>query len=198
MGDWVENNRRSIVQRRMKAVCIGLWALLAPTVLAANDWEALDRPGTFALMRHALAPGTGDPAAFDVTDCSTQRNLDDRGREQARRIGAAFRARGQSFDVVLTSQWCRCRETAALLDLGPVLEADALNSFFQQWDQRGPRTAQATALLSARSDRPFVVTHQVNIRALTGETTRSGEVLVVRQAEAGFEVVGRVLIDPPQ
>lgn len=182
----------------MKAACLGFWAVLAPTVLAASDWEALDRPGTFALMRHALAPGTGDPAAFDVTDCSTQRTLDDRGREQARMIGAAFRARELAFDVVLTSQWCRCRETAELLDLGPVLETDALNSFFQQWDQRGPRTAQATALLSARSDRPFVVTHQVNIRALTGETTRSGEVLVVRQVGAGFEVVGRILIDPPQ
>ena len=97
--------------------------LLWPGVLMANDWAALDRPGAFAIMRHALAPGTGDPAGFTLEDCSTQRNLDDRGRAQALAIGAAFRARGVQFDAVLSSQWCRCQETASLLELGEVTPA---------------------------------------------------------------------------
>lgn len=170
--------------------------LIWPGMTFANDWEALETPGAFAIMRHALAPGTGDPAGFDVTDCATQRNLDDRGRAQARRIGQAFRERGHSFDVVLTSQWCRCRDTADLLDLAPVEEVPAFNSFFQDFSTRDSQTTEALAILENRDDRPFIVTHQVNISALTGDTTRSGEVLVVRHAGDRLEVLGSILIDP--
>lgn len=170
--------------------------LLWPGVLFANDWDALDEPGAFAIMRHAIAPGTGDPANFDVADCSTQRNLDARGREQATRIGAAFRDRGHSFDVVLTSQWCRCRDTATLLDLAPVEDNQAFNSFFENRAMRDVQTRAAMDVLRGRDDRPFVVSHFVNIAALTGQTTRSGEVLIVRVAETGLEVLGSVMIDP--
>ena len=170
--------------------------LLWPGLASADDWDALDRPGAFAIMRHALAPGTGDPAGFTPGDCTTQRNIDARGRAQAKAIGAAFRAGGHVFDTVLTSQWCRCRETADLLALGPVEEAAAFNSFFGDFSEREARTTEALALLDARGGRPFVVTHQVNISALTGRTTRSGEVLVVRRAEGGLEVLGAILIDP--
>jgi phosphohistidine phosphatase SixA len=170
--------------------------LLWPGVLFANDWDALDQPGAFAIMRHALAPGTGDPGNFDVTDCSTQRNLDDRGRAQAERIGAAFRERGHSFDVVLTSQWCRCRDTADLLELGPVRDVPAFNSFFQNRALRDPQTRDAMALLQELDERPFIVTHFVNISALTGRTTGSGEVLIVRLGETGLDVLGSIVIDP--
>jgi len=180
------------VIRRLVLVLGLIW----PGVTVANDWNALETPGAFAIMRHALAPGTGDPAEFDVTDCRTQRNLDARGREQAARIGQAFRDRGHSFDVVLTSQWCRCRDTAELLDLGPVEEVPAFNSFFQDFSTRDSQTAEALEVLADRDDRPFVVTHQVNISALTGDTTRSGEVLVVRHAGHTLEVLGSILIDP--
>ena len=160
------------------------------------DWAALDRPGAFAIMRHALAPGTGDPAGFTLEDCSTQRNLDDRGRAQALAIGAAFRARGVQFDAVLSSQWCRCQETASLLELGEVTPAPVFNSFFRDFDQRAVRTAGALELLETRGGRPIVVTHQVNISALTGRGTRSGEVLVVRRNGDGLEVLGSILIAP--
>ncbi|SHH94978.1 histidine phosphatase family protein [Marivita hallyeonensis] len=170
--------------------------LLWPGVLFANDWAALDQPGAFAIMRHALAPGTGDPADFDISDCSTQRNLDDRGRAQAERIGMAFRERGHSFDIVLTSQWCRCRDTAELLDLGPVQDAPAFNSFFQNRALRDPQTREAVAQLRALTARPFVVTHFVNIVALTGQTTGSGEVLIARVGETGLDVLGSIVIDP--
>jgi hypothetical protein len=68
--------------------------LMLPSAVLANDWDALDTPGSFAIMRHALAPGTGDPANLTVGDCGTQRNLSQQGREQATRIGQAFRNRG--------------------------------------------------------------------------------------------------------
>lgn len=105
--------------------------LLWPATLAANDWDALREPGAHAIMRHALAPGTSDPANFDVDDCATQRNLDDRGRAQAKAIGDALRARSITFDRTLSSAWCRSFETAELMALGPPEITPALNSFFQ-------------------------------------------------------------------
>lgn len=174
------------------AVMLALW----PGVLWANDWAALEQPGAFAIMRHALAPGVGDPAAFDLEECATQRNLNDVGRAQARAIGAAFRERGVAFDAVLTSQWCRCRETAELLALGPVEDAPAFNSFFRETDARGAQTRDALAQIDGRADRVFIVTHQVNISALTGTGTRSGEVLVVRRGAEGLDVLGRIYLEP--
>jgi phosphohistidine phosphatase SixA len=169
---------------------------LLPTLGFANDWDALDEPGAIAIMRHALAPGTSDPSNFRLGDCATQRNLDDRGREQARRIGAAFRERGYSFDAVYTSQWCRCRETAQLLDLGPVEDAPELNSFFQDFSKRESRTAEARAMIAATSGTRMLVSHQVNISALTGRTTRSGEVLIIRMNGQKAEVLGSIMIEP--
>ena len=90
-----------------------LGLFLSLPLLAAEQaelWTALAQDGHVALMRHARAPGTGDPARFQLDDCTTQRNLDDTGREQARRTGAAFRARDIKVARVLSSQWCRCRE----------------------------------------------------------------------------------------
>ena len=169
---------------------------LVPGVAAANDWAALDEPGAVAIMRHALAPGTGDPAGFELGDCATQRTLDDLGRAQARAIGAAFRDRGIRFDQVLTSQWCRCRETADLLGLGPVSEAPPLNSFFQDRSTSAAQTEQARALIAGASGPLMLVTHQVNISALTGRFTRSGEVLVIRAQDDDVEVLGNILIEP--
>ncbi|MDU8945973.1 histidine phosphatase family protein [Ovoidimarina sediminis] len=147
-------------------------------------------------MRHALAPGTGDPPDLTIGDCSTQRNLDERGRAQARAIGDAFRERGIVFDRVLTSQWCRTRETAELLDLGPVVEAPTLNSFFRDFSTRDQQTAETRELISGSEGRLMLVTHQVNISALTGQGTRSGEVLVIRLSGEGAEVLGSILIQP--
>lgn len=171
--------------------------LLVPGIASANDWDALRMPGAIAIMRHALAPGTGDPARFELRDCTTQRNLDARGRKQAERIGAALKERGLEFDKVLSSQWCRTLETAQLLDLGPVIEAPSLNSFFGDYSTRDSQTRDTLALLSETEGRLMLVSHQVNISALTGQPTRSGEVLVIRLKESGaVEVLGSILIDP--
>lgn len=175
---------------------------LVLTVPAAADeagWEAAKRPGAVLLMRHALAPGTGDPATFDLDDCTTQRNLDDQGRAQAAAIGEAFRERGILIDQVLTSQWCRCRETAELLDLGPVQDFPALNSFFRDRSTATAQTEETRNHLAASPDdqRPLLVTHQVNITALVNVFPQSGEVIVIDVSDEGeVEVLGSILIEP--
>lgn len=182
--------------RRRASTGLALALLLLADPALANDWEALDDPDAVAVMRHALAPGTGDPAGFDLSDCATQRNLDERGRVQAREIGAALRARGIHFDRVLASQWCRTRETADLLDVGPVDDAPAINSFFRDASTRDRQTRETVELIAERDGRLMLVTHQVNISALTGRGTRSGEVLVIRLSGGEVEVIGSILIDP--
>lgn len=171
----------------------------AQLTVEAGAWAALRRPGAVAVMRHAIAPGFGDPPEFDGNDCSTQRNLDAAGRDQARAIGAAFRANGIAIDRVMTSQWCRCRDTAELLDLGPVEEFPALNSFFEDRSTRGSQTRKLRDFLAGQPDdrRLMLVTHQVNITALTGRGTSSGEVVVIDvDADGTVEVLGEILIRP--
>lgn len=138
----------------------------------------------------------GDPSNFVLGDCATQRTLDAQGREQARKIGDALRANGVFFDHILSSQWCRTLETARLLDLGPVTEAPALNSFFRDYNRRAPQTRDTLALINAAQGRLMLVTHQVNISALTGRGTRSGEMVILRMANGTPQVIGSILIDP--
>ncbi len=183
------------------------WAIMVvvfatfPMPAEADDASVLQRlnvPGVHAIMRHALAPGTGDPAGFMVGDCSTQRNLDDRGRDQARAIGKALRKAGVTFDRVLTSQWCRCRETAELLGLGTPQEFPALNSFFQDRSTADRQTEEVRAFISSlpEDQRVLLVTHQVNISALTGRGLSSGEVYLIRNHGGSIEIVGEFLLRP--
>lgn len=151
-------------------------------------------------MRHALAPGIGDPENFDLTDCATQRNLSEVGRQQARQTGDYFRQNGIAAAQVYASQWCRCQETARLLALGEVADLPVANSFFQQRDRREIQTAALRAWIGEQplTDATLVVTHQVNIAALTGQSTGSGDMLVVRRQEDGsLEVVGRLTFPVP-
>jgi len=157
-------------------------------------WDAL-RAGGIVLFRHANAPGIGDPPAFRIGDCSTQRNLDATGREQAKRIGAKLLAQGVTVAKVLTSQWCRTRDTAELAFPGRVTPEPAFNSFFQERDKAARQTETARALLLQwrGPGALVVVTHQVNISALTDSFTASGEGIVLRPRAEELEIVGRVL-----
>lgn len=164
----------------------------------ASLWRALASTNHFAVLRHAIAPGAGDPREFTIGDCRTQRNLSDAGRRQAGILGQKFRESGIHSARVYSSQWCRSKETAALLGLGYVTEMPVLNSFFQS-AERGPRQTQA--LKSWLADHELVgpvvlVTHQVNITALTGLYTAPGELVVIRRTEAGkISVVGSIRSD---
>ncbi len=172
------------------------FCLAATQTSAANEpalWNALKKGDAFGMMRHALAPGTGDPPQFRLGDCSTQRNLSDKGRDQARRTGDRFRANGIATARILSSGWCRCQETARLLGLGNVETLPSLNSFFEAVERRAAETRGLSTWLQANKPAgPVVlVTHQVNISALTGRYTSSGEMVVVRwSADGKFEVLG--------
>ena len=176
--------------------------LLAPDGPSAADearlWGALKSSQAFALVRHAIAPGTGDPSIFTLGDCRTQRNLSDAGRAQAARIGVRFRENGIEWARVLSSQWCRCLETAKLLGLGPVAELPALNSFYQRAERRELQTEALKLWLAGQAmDQPIVlVTHQVNITALTGVYPASGELVVVELAPGSdIAVLGSIRSD---
>ena len=164
------------------------WAgLLAALLLGASiGWpaaHAAEGPwrigsGQVLLLRHALAPGTGDPPGFRHGDCSTQRNLDETGRRQARLLGDWLRDQGLARARIYSSQWCRCLETARLLRLGPVTELPALNSFFERPEDRAPKLAALEKFLRdqpADGDPLILVTHQVTITALTGLYPRPGD-----------------------
>jgi len=170
---------------------------LTPRLQAATDptdgWQALQSGGV-VLMRHAFAPGLGDPPGFELGQCATQRNLSSGGRDQARRIGQAFRNRGVNVRRVLASQWCRTQETAELAFPGLVETHPAFNSFFQDAGSQDEQTRQAQALIRAWTGPGVmvVVTHQVNITALTGVVPSSGEGLVVRPQGEPLPVLGRL------
>lgn len=155
---------------------------------------------TFIVMRHALAPGTGDPSGFALEDCQSQRNLDARGRQQAAEIGALFRANGIEDTVVFSSQWCRCLETASLLKIGAVIPLESLNSFFNRREQGPDQTRAVRQWLASRPPSispPVLVTHQVNITALTGVYPASGELVFGRVLPSGeLAVVARLTTDP--
>jgi len=162
-------------------------------------WRSLRAGGEhFALLRHALAPGFGDPDGFILGDCTTQRNLSAAGRRQAERIGQRFRQQGIRNLPLYTSQWCRCTETARLLDLGEPTILPALNSFFSEKDRQEERTSQLRQwLLGQDLSRPILlVTHQVNITAFSGVFPGSGELVIMqRTAAGGFLVLGTVKVE---
>lgn len=161
---------------------------------AAHDqgdaWAAMRQGNAVVLIRHAYAPGVGDPPGFLLGDCTTQRVLNEEGRQQARRIGHAFKERGVQVGRVVSSQWCRALETAHLAFPGKVLEEPVFNSFFHERVGQEEQTSKARALIRQwRGPGVLViVTHQVNITALTGVVPASGQGLVVRIDEGQDDV----------
>jgi phosphohistidine phosphatase SixA len=176
-----------------------LWVLLFLVCGAARADDGaiqiLKQAGGVALMRHASAPGTGDPSGFRLEDCATQRNLSAAGRDQARRIGQMLKAQGVRAQV-FSSQWCRARDTARLLDMGPVQPLPALNSLIDSTADRDGQTAAVRSFIAGWQGPPLIlVTHQVNITALTGLFVADGEMIVLRPGVGSHAVAGR--LSPP-
>ncbi|HEY9629442.1 MAG TPA: histidine phosphatase family protein [Coleofasciculaceae cyanobacterium] len=164
-----------------------LWALL----------QQADEKRFVLLIRHATAPGTGDPPNFELEDCSTQRNLSEEGRQQAIRIGEAFRSRNISVRRVLSSQWCRCLETAERMNLGKVEPFPPLNSFFGDRSQTDEQTAQVQQFLLEQTvpGVMVMVSHQVNITALSDIFPQSGEAVVMEiGADNLLTILGQIPI----
>ena len=178
-------------------VFLSMFAAVPGLAQDALDPAVLARPGQVLLLRHAIAPGVGDPASMRLGDCASQRNLDAAGRAQAAALGAALRSAGVAAARVYSSQWCRALDTARLLGFGaPVERADALNSFFGDRGRGEPATQALRAWLAVlpRAEPvAILVTHQVNVTALTGIVPASGEGVVLRLLPGGdFAVAGRL------
>jgi phosphohistidine phosphatase SixA len=191
----------------MRRIRFAMFVILFGIGLAANGasageaeaWAALRTGRHVALMRHTDAPGGfGDPAGFRIDDCATQRNLSAKGRADAEKIGARLKSEGIAFEKIISSPWCRCMDTATLLQLGPVTAEATFGNVVVLSEQRQSLTAGARAVIGQWQGRGtlLVVTHGANIAALTGVSPASGEIVVVRKGSGdGLESVGRLLID---
>jgi phosphohistidine phosphatase SixA len=194
------------LSRRQATVAIAgaVYSSASQATAVAKDqavWNALRKGSHVLLMRHARAPGTFDPPEFQLGVCSTQRNLNDEGRLQAKQIGELVRAMNVRIGPVLSSQWCRCIETAQLaFGAGKVTPYPALNSPTQLGaEQRQANTlavrqliAQLTTERNARQPSQVFVTHMFNIQDITGESVAEGEMLAVRYEGQALRVVGRI------
>ena len=174
----------------VSAVLLALFALPAAPHAQADAWQLLRQPGHVVFMRHSDAPGSGgfgDPPGFRLEDCATQRNLSDEGRAHARRTGEAFAKHAVAFDRILTSPWCRCRETA---QLATGREAEALAPLSNLVGRSEHRDEQVNALKAylaglGASTRALFVTHGIVINALTGIQPASGEMVIVKRGAGG-------------
>jgi broad specificity phosphatase PhoE len=168
----------------------------AASLLVAPVWSAQrEAPGSVLILRHAATePGIGDPPGYRLDHCPSQRNLSAEGRRQAHAIGQRLAAHGWRPSALLTSQWCRCRDSASGIATGlgpPVLGVtafEALNSFFEERSREPAQTAilrQRLGTLAGVRGFEIWVTHQVNIMALTDRVLAMGEGLWLTPGEQG-------------
>jgi len=188
-----------VLRREFLLSGLALLALPASADEAAA-WAALRAGGHVALIRHASTEsGLGDPPGYRLDDCSTQRNLSAAGREEARRIGERFRKEGVAVERVYNSPWCRCRDTATEA-FGKADDWEALSSFFDRREREPELTERVKNRIGTYSTRRpkgtiVMVTHHVNIAALTQQNVGTGEVVVVRpDGCCGLKVVGRIAV----
>ena len=177
-----------------------LFSLTAQSSLA-NElliWDKLQGSapkGYVLLMRHSYAPGVGDPDNFKLNDCSTQRNLSDVGRQDAKDVGEWLQRREIKIFRVETSRWCRAKETAQLLGIGKVRLNKNLDSLFEEADAlTHPQTAAVRKQIQNHRNKTgllVLVGHYVNIAALTGVGVASGEGILIKANALGeFKVFG--------
>lgn len=185
----------------IKLLWVAFGLVVSFQVCASELSELLKKPDHVLLMRHAIAPGIGDPAGYKLQDCKTQRNLDATGRAQAQKTGQWLKAQGVGNALVFSSAWCRCKETAENLAFGtPALEA-SLNSFFDDMRQ-GPQSNLnlqkfIANQLKAKGDKALVlVTHQVNMTEFTGATVGSGDMVLVKVNAGGKMISFKVYPSP--
>ena len=155
---------------------------------------SLKEGGKIIFIRHALAPGNGDPENFNIYDCSTQRNLDQKGIQQAKKIGNFFKSNNISIENVYSSEWCRCKDTANYA-FSKFKTFDALNSFYDEKFQI-KKDKQITDLKiyikNWNGNKNLVfITHYVVISELFNQGVASGEIII---SNKNYQILGSILI----
>ncbi len=176
-----------------KLIIIVLTFIYSLSTNANSDYvKVLKQNNKLIFIRHALAPGNGDPDNFDIFDCSTQRNLNSVGKEQSIELGKFFDTNNISIDLVLSSEWCRCKETANLA-FQKFETFDALNSFYDPkfYKNKEPQLEKLINFINNLENEGNIVfvTHYVVIAAIFGQALKSGEILI---ADRSLNIVGRI------
>ena len=156
-------------------------------------WNLAQEGDKIILIRHSLAPGGGDPPGFKIDDCKTQRNLNRKGINQSKKIGKLFKKNKVSVDQVLSSQWCRCKDTAKYA-FGNFKELTALNSTFQSpYNKNEPKQLKElynfVKKWEGNGKNLVLVTHYSIITAVTNAVPISGEIVIT---DKNFEVLGTI------
>jgi len=158
------------------------------------DWQPAIEGNKVILIRHSIAPGSGDPSGFQIKDCNTQRNLNKEGIDQSKRIGELFKKNKIKIDQVLSSQWCRCKDTAKYA-FKNYKEFSALNSTFQPpYDKNAKKQIKELRNYiqqwNGNGGNLVLVTHYVIITAVTDTAPRSGEIIII---DKNFNTLSTIL-----
>ena len=158
------------------------------------DWQPAKEGNKIILIRHSIAPGSGDPSGFKIKDCKTQRNLSKEGIDQSKKIGKLFKINQIKIDQVLSSQWCRCRDTAKYA-FKNYKEFSALNSTFQPpYDKNAKKQIKELKRYiknwNGNGSNLVLVTHYVIITSITDVVPRSGEIVII---DKNFNTLSTIL-----
>jgi phosphohistidine phosphatase SixA len=185
--------------RRTAVLLISLLiAAVAPAEATEAGWALLREGGQVVLLVHANAPGTGDPANFELGNCHTQRNLSERGRQQARKLGALIAARAEPVEKVYASRYCRTLDTAKIA-FGPGLieELPALDSVEREPElaEKGHQIVLDMIRNYSGSGNLVLVTHRENVAAWTGVKPREAEAVIVAPEGDSLKAIGRIVFN---
>jgi phosphohistidine phosphatase SixA len=154
------------------------------TVVLSSEsiWDEARKGNKVILIRHSLAPGGGDPAGFKIENCKTQRNLNKAGIDQSKKIGKIFRDNKIPIDIILSSEWCRCKDTA-FHAFGRFKKFSALNSTFsnpyiKNESRQIKKIKKYLKNWDSKDKNLILVTHYSIITAITDAVPRSGEIVI--------------------
>ena len=183
------------MKNKIISLLLSLLFFLFTSQLIASDqaWNLAQEGNKIILIRHSLAPGGGDPAGFEINDCKTQRNLNKKGINQSKKIGKLFKKNKVPIDQVLSSQWCRCKDTAKYA-FGSYEEFTALNSTFQSPYNKneGKQLKDLYSYVNkwnGNGKNLILITHYSIITAITTAVPSSGEIVI---ADKNFKVLGTI------
>jgi broad specificity phosphatase PhoE len=164
-------------------------------------WALLKGGGQVVMVRHGLTtPGVGDPEGMKLENCASQRNLNDEGRAEARRLGQAWRTRGIPVGRVLSSPWCRCIDTAKLAFGKDAAVTPALSNLFGRHERQAQQLAELRPLAGAKpvGGNTVMFSHGSTILALTGVSPDTAQMVILTPQGGGrFTVAGQLKVGPP-